>query len=245
MKKILVGCNILTSIDGISYGSHCQNWYNWGRHLTEYKFYFHSPRRASIDNMRNVSARIALEEECDYLFFYDDDCLFPVDTLGRLLAHNKEIVAGLTFIRSYPFEPMVFSYSGKDKNGNGILTYDKDLIGTKELYKCNAVGFSCVLIKVDILKKMRPPFFVTGVGTTEDVYFCIRLQKEQGIPIYCDPTIEVTHIIDRYFVNTSNRDKVMKFEEDVNKVNEGKVDLGDRGQEYITACKERLEEVAS
>ena len=242
MKKILIGCNILTSIDGIAYPSHCQNWYNWGRYLTDYDFLFYAPRRSSIDNMRNTSARLAMENECEYLFFYDDDCLFPVGTLAKLIAHDKDIVAGLTFIRAYPFEPMVFTYKGADKNGNGILEYDKQIIKETALYPCNAVGFSCVLIKTSLLKKMSPPFFVTGSQTTEDVYFCVRVQKELGIPIFCDPTIEVTHIIDRYAVNKSNRAQIRDFEEDVLKVNEGRENLGDRGQEYIDACREKLQE---
>lgn len=240
-KKILVGCNILTAIDGISYASHCQNWYNWGRYLKDNDFYFHTPRRVSIDNMRNMAARLAMEQECEYLFFYDDDVLFPVDTLSRLLAHDKDIVAGLTYIRAYPFEPMVFSISEEnDGHGNGILKYDTKLIGTKELYPCNAVGFSCVLIKVDILKKMKPPFFITGSGTTEDIYFCIRVQKELGVSIYCDPTIEVSHIVDRYMINSSNRDKIIKFEEKVfSKVNPNE-NSSDRGKDYIEAAKIRL-----
>lgn len=245
MKKILIGCNILTSIDGIAYPSHCQNWYNWGRYLTDYTFLFYSPRRSSIDNMRNTAARLAMESECEYLFFYDDDCLFPVNTLKRLMSHDVSIVSGLTFIRAHPFEPMVFTYKGEDKDGNGILEYDKNVIDKTKLYSCHAVGFSCVLIKVDILKKMRPPFFVTGSFTTEDIYFCIRLQKEQGITIFCDPSIEVTHIVDRYAVNRSNRKQIQKFEEDVLERNKGRVNLSDRGQEYIDACRERLEEVAT
>ena len=239
MKKILVGCNVLTSIDSIAYPSHCQNWFNWGRYLRDYDFFFNAPRRTSIDNMRNMSAKIAMEQECEYLFFYDDDCFFPTDTLQRLIAHNKEIVAGLTFIRAYPFEPMVFSYLGEKNNGNAILDYDTKVIGKTELYPCNAVGFSCVLIKTSILLKMKPPFFVTGAGTTEDVYFCIRAQKELGISIYCDPTVEVTHIVDRYAVKTTNRDRILKFEKDVHF--KGKeIDLSARGKEYIEYCQDRL-----
>ena len=39
MSKIFVGCNALTSIQQEAYVSHCQNWYRWGKELSEYDLY--------------------------------------------------------------------------------------------------------------------------------------------------------------------------------------------------------------
>jgi len=207
--RIMVGCNILTSIDGMAYPSHCKNWYTWGKR-TDWKMYFYTPRRASIDRMRNETAKKALELECDYLYFYDDDCIVPDQGLAQLMSHDKDIVAGLTLIRGAPFQPMVFNYVRDDEDGNGVLDNSMEVLKAKELFPCNAVGFSCVLIKTDLFKKMEPPFFITGTQSTEDIYFCIRAQKELKAEVYCDPNVQVSHIVDRYYVNPGNRDKLLE-----------------------------------
>src|SRR5262245_22412050 len=41
----------------------------------------------------------------DYLFFMDDDQVFPPDVLKRLLAHNLPIVGPLVLNRRAPFRP--------------------------------------------------------------------------------------------------------------------------------------------
>lgn len=243
--KIMVGCNILTSIQGLAYVNHCQNWFNWGKQFPDYKFYSYMPRRASIDRMRNETAKRAMELECDYLYFYDDDCIVPIDALKKLLSHKVGVVAGLTFIRGYPFDPMVFNFAREDDDGNGILESDPEILKATDLTICNAVGFSCVLIDVKIIKQLKPPFFITGSYTTEDIYFCIRVQKEQGVSIYCDPTIEVSHVVDQYWVNKSNREIVRRLEIELSDIDsEERISPIDRGEEYMQQCLERVKEIA-
>ena len=140
-----------------------------------------------------------------------------------------------------------FRFIGRSGSGHGVIMDesgggDDGTLGPSpmEMLLLGLAGCTGIDV-VHILKKMRPPFFVTGSATTEDVYFCIRLQKEQGISVYCDPTIEVTHIVDRYAVNKSNRDQILKFEETVNSKSKEE-NLSDRGQEYIDQCKKRFEE---
>lgn len=237
--RIMVGCNILTTIDGIAYPSHCKNWYTWGKR-EDWKMYFYTARRASIDRMRNETARYALDLECDYLYFYDDDCMVPDEGLAKLMSHDKGIVSGLTLIRGKPFNPMVFTYTGKDDNGNGILEEDMDVLKAKKLFPCNAVGFSCVLIKTEILKKMEPPYFVTGSQSTEDIYFCLRAQKEQGVEVFCDPLVQVTHIVDRYYVNSENREQIMEFEKCLAGVKVDGESEETRGGDYMARIKNHV-----
>jgi hypothetical protein len=48
----------------------------------------------------------------------------------------------------------------------------------KEIVNVDAIGFSCALIKTDVLHQLTTPYFVTGRHHTEDVYFCMKVQTE-------------------------------------------------------------------
>src|ERR1041385_1165531 len=93
--KIVVGINTLTSIDQPVYSNHCQFWFRLGR-SSSHDFILSHPRRMSIDNMRNMTAKIALEHNADYILFIDDDVLIPLNTVDMLLASDADIAAGWT-----------------------------------------------------------------------------------------------------------------------------------------------------
>jgi GT2 family glycosyltransferase len=127
----------------------------------------------SIDNMRNMTAKIALEHNADYILFIDDDVLIPLNTVDMLLSSQADIAAGWTLIRGYPFKNMFFKFVDEGKTQLEHVK-DEDLVVREGNFFCDAVGFSCTLIKVDLLRKIQVPFFVTGPYNTEDIYFCIK-----------------------------------------------------------------------
>ena len=170
--KIVVGINTLTSIDQPVYSNHCQFWFRLGR-SSSHDFILSHPRRMSIDNMRNMTAKIALEHNADYILFIDDDVLIPLNTVDMLLASNADIAAGWTLIRGYPFKNMFFKFVDEEKTQLENVK-DEDLMERTGNFFCDAVGFSCTLIKVDLLRKIQVPYFVTGPYNTEDIYFCIK-----------------------------------------------------------------------
>ncbi len=43
-----------------------------------------------------------------WLFLVNDDHMYPIDTIPRLLDHNVDVVSGLYFGRIQPFEPIMF-----------------------------------------------------------------------------------------------------------------------------------------
>jgi len=241
-NRIMVGCNILTSIDSLVYPNHCQLWYQFGRNLKSYDFLFCSPRRTSIDNMRNSTIKGALEGKCDFIFFYDDDVIVPTNALEKLvnLMHKDKdiaIASGITYIRKFPFKPMLFKVVGEglDSYEDFEKCTDKDGILRKEL---GAVGFSCVLIRTESLKDMRPPYCITGSRNTEDVYLCMRIQEyNPKAKIVCDTSIITSHLCDKFWVNSENVDKLKRFEKIVN----GRAPIKeDRGLQYAKDIKSRL-----
>ena len=219
--KTIVGVNTLESVSSFVYSSHCAFWIQTKKDFPEDEFLFYTPYRMSIDNMRNDVARIALEHKCDYIMFIDDDVIIPPDTYKQLREARKDIVAAMVYVRGYPFHPMFFKDlgditepNGKRRKNIGFHTDYKDTVDeTTGLVKTQAVGFSCVLINCDVLKAMSPPYFVTGPGHTEDVYFCLKaaLELEPEPEIYVQTRCVTSHLMMPDGVNSNNVEILRKY----------------------------------
>ena len=202
--KIVIGVNTLENVSSFVYASHIGLIAQMKSKHPDMEILFYTPYRMSIDNMRNAVAQIAIEQEADYIFFIDDDVVVRNDTFDSLLAADKDIICALTYVRGYPFHPMFFKDVLTVQQLNGKvrkdLTFHDDYensVGEDGLVRTGAVGFSCVLIKTDILRAMTPPYFVTGPGHTEDVYFCLkaRAELEPEPEIWVDTKVPVGHML--------------------------------------------------
>jgi len=211
--KILIGINTLTEVGQMVYGNHMQFWFRLGRD-TDYEFIFFAPRRMNIDNMRNMAAKLAIENECDYLLFIDDDVLVPFDTLQRLIACNADVAAGWTVIRGYPYLNMFFRWVGGPDGEKKNLENWPDPVPAPEMLECAAVGFSCCLLKVETLKKLSTPYFITGPFNTEDIYYCMKVQREvPGARIVVDTGVLTQHMLDPEFVSAVNKKQLKEYRE--------------------------------
>lgn len=222
--KTLIGINNLIAVDQYAYANHLQVMFRLGvakgranMEGQEVEFALCNPRRMSIDRMRNEAAKIALEGEFDYLWFIDDDVLLPLDAFTRLQQRNKDIIAGVTLIRGYPFHPMIFNFTDPAYKKNSYVVDYQEKAGEDGLLECDAVGFSCCLIKVEVLKNLIPPFFVTTPNQTEDVYFCKKAKAQYpDLKIFADVNVKTGHLLGNDIIEPSNRLMWMKFEEERN-----------------------------
>lgn len=239
----MIGVNTLTQVDQLAYVNHCQFWYRLGKNHPDIEFALSCPRRASIDRMRNQTAQATLENNFDYLMFVDDDVLVPVDGLKKLLEADADIAAGHTVIRGYPYNNMFFKYE-EDKT----LTYDNEpVLNERGLIECAAVGFSFVLIKTSLIKKVPPPYFVTGTHNTEDVYFCLKAKEyNPETTIVVDPAVRTGHILGSEVVEPDNKEALKKFFEDQypQLLKKKHPEKDDRGNGYLGLVKETLSEVS-
>lgn len=218
--RIVIGVNTLTSLDRTAYINHCQFWYRLGRDWPKDEFVFNVPHRMPIDRMRNMTAKIALDTNADYLMFVDDDVLIPLDCLSKLLTADQDIVAGWTVIRGYPFNNMFFKYVDEEKKN--LTYYNKFELNGSPILPVDAVGFSCVLIKTSLLKAIPPPYFVTGPYNTEDVYFCIKArQYAPECTIAVETSVLTGHIMDTEVVEPLTRESFKRFYEDAYAAKEG------------------------
>lgn len=143
---------------------------------------------------RWIAARVAVEQNCDYLWLIDADMAIAADTLPRLLAHDKQIVGAAYNYRSLPSRTVV-----KMRNPRGEL-YIPDTIPT-EPFVCAAIGSGCKLIKVSALDEIPQPWFALEWDAdgclikTDDIWFCEQALSV-GIQTWCDPTLDVKHVGD-------------------------------------------------
>ena len=236
MSKTLICTNTLSLINQAAYSNHIQFYFRLGRNCLEDQFALFTPNRMTIDACRNAAVRTALEHEFDYVMFVDDDVLLPFNAYSLLKADDKDIIAGWTVIRGYPFPNMFFK---KTDDGN-ICHYNDVPIEQKELIEVEAVGCSCVLIKCSVFLKVPPPYFVTGTYNTEDVYFCLKAKQHiPGLKIFVDPQVKTPHLLQVNAVTPENRQALKKYYEDENP-NLTVVQNGDRGMEYLKSIGETV-----
>ena len=230
--------NTLATVNHYIYSNHIRFFVKSIKDDSTLEFDFFTPNRMSIDTARNHAGKIALENDSDYLLFIDDDVMIPNDTLHKLLTANKDVIAGLVIIRGYPFHNMAFKFvTMDDPNNRRLINYNelplkepcKDghlnfeikcnwckLTPLQELVKVDAVGFSCCLIKTELLKAMEPPWFITGLNHTEDIYFCLStLNYEPKPEIYLHTGVECGHLLNPEPIEWRTRAKMQEFYADV------------------------------
>lgn len=240
--KIYIGINALSTVHARPYMNHNCNMYMMGK-SDKYEVVFHTAPRTSIDRMRNECARNSLIQECDYLFFIDDDMVIADWTLDSLIDADKDIVMAHTFIRGYPFHAMSFKDISEQKDNSRLEYFDEvlDLVTpeNKGVIDCAAVGFATVLIKTSLFKKIDPPYFITSATGTEDVYFCIRCKEEipEGVSIAVDTRVPTGHLLDPEPVSVYNVENLRKYYEAQYNFTRDTTPRKDRSENYLKAIE--------
>ncbi|MBN3036945.1 MAG: hypothetical protein JW834_00690 [Candidatus Diapherotrites archaeon] len=150
-------------------------------------------RSKPLDAARNNLARMAVETGADYLFFLDSDCIFPPDTLTRLMAHGKDVISGLYFWKEPNFPPVMYK--------KGKVLYDHIVEYPKNsLVEVDAVGMGCCLIKTSVFRGLAEPYFkwseAEGKRLSEDIYFCAKA-KDAGHKVFVDTGVVGGHLAER------------------------------------------------
>lgn len=130
----------------------------------------------------------AIKNGATHLLFVDSDMLFPTDTLKRLLARDKDIIAVDYNKRKFPLETVTAYMPGVEKSET-------------EPFKVGIAGTGVMLIKLDIFNnpKMDKNWFSFGRNAEgknvigEDGWFC-NTARAAGYDIWIDPTIKVVHL---------------------------------------------------
>jgi len=161
------------------------------------QFYHFTAKRMLTPAAREALADKALSAGMDYMLMIDDDMLTPLDMFETLYNHNVDIVSPLAFTRYEPHYAVIYRCeSGFDPvqksdyfMNHFVRNYPKD-----QLVRCDATGFGAALIKMDVIKKMRKPYFMSTCGTGEDILFCYHAQQQADAKVYMDTACKLGHL---------------------------------------------------
>lgn len=168
----------------------------------QYQFYWYTAGRLLTAMAREKLITEALKNDMDYIFMVDDDMLTPLDIMEKLLQDVEEhpeidVLAPLAFMRNPPHYAVIYTTTeGYDENhhvpyfmNNFVKKYPKN-----KLVECDAVGFGAVLIKMSMIRKMKPPYCFSTTGSGEDIYFCMKSKQEAGARIFMDTRVKLGHL---------------------------------------------------
>lgn len=152
-----------------------------------------------VYDARNNFSEKAIEYGYDYVLWLDSDMVFERDLLKRMFASigDKDFMSGLYFTRRPLYKPCIFNHLSVDMREDGVganadyfIDFPKDSV-----FKIDGCGFGCVLMKVEMLKKVTEQCglpFAPMFGFGEDLSFAYKA-KLCGYELWCDSSIIVGH----------------------------------------------------
>ena len=142
---------------------------------------------------RNKLVERMLETDSEWLFFIDDDHVFPGDILARLLAHERDVVGSLYLRRQAPFSPLAFSH----KEDGLYHTINLQELPGEGLLKVQAVGTAGLLVRREVFEAVGTPWFEYGKterwDASEDIIFCEKAIAA-GFDVFCDLGAHLGHM---------------------------------------------------
>lgn len=169
---------------------------NWSaKHVPQGgKLFMFTSMGTLIANQRQELVLEALQAGASHILFLDTDMRFPKDTLDRLIAHDKPIVAANYATRRLPIKTVAFKTAGA---WDCVYT-TADSTGLEPVA---AVGMGVMLIKREVFESLTLPWFILGYNpktaefSGEDIFFC-RQAKKAGYDILIDHDLskQVKHI---------------------------------------------------
>ena len=140
-----------------------------------YKFIYRKPVHAAEEQL----AELAVSSECTHLLLMDDDIYdVTVQDMLKLLDADKDVVAGIMHTSGFPYAMCAFRrYNTKTKVADQPI-----LKGPARLYEVppqqrvgiqqvDLVPFGFTLIKTEVFKKLKKPWFSANTQAPTDSWF--------------------------------------------------------------------------
>jgi hypothetical protein len=181
----------------------CHLLLDFGRHMDKYEepgLRLLSKAGSILPNMRQQCLTQAIQWGCSHLLFIDSDQVFPADTLRRLLAWEKPVVACNIAVKRFPSTTTARLKDPKNPEQGEVVYTHESSVGLKEVWR---VGTGVMLIRIADIARVPSPegFFPVRFKPSvndyqgEDWGFCEVLEKA-GVPIFIDQRLswEVGHL---------------------------------------------------
>lgn len=136
---------------------------------------------------REACAEYAVKEGYEYLMFFDNDMVFPLDIIKRLWGHDVDIVTSNYVTKERPARFMSIGFDSKP-----VITG----VECEGLEKVWMAPTGTMLIKTSVFGKLEKPWFDTSrvhkLG--EDYYFTHKC-RGAGVDVWVDHTLtkEIGH----------------------------------------------------
>jgi len=149
---------------------------------------------------RELLLQQAVENDVDYIVWFDSDMTFLPDTVTRLIEDvltGKDFVSAMCFRRKFPTNPVALKSLEYDpvtheEHQTFYTDYPKDTI-----FQVDAIGLAVAITKVDMLVELAIAYgesvFQPLPGMGEDWSLCWKM-KQKGIPVWCDSRIKTGHV---------------------------------------------------
>lgn len=134
-------------------------------------------------------AEIALDKGCKYLLVLEEDMLMPINGLLKLIRADKDVITAVYYARHADHQPLICKEYGQEWKPEE----EKD-----EVFPIKHGGIGCVLIKTDVLRKLKKPYFDIGIhdnviASTSDITFYMKC-REAGVQPYAHRDVICGHI---------------------------------------------------
>lgn len=198
-----------------------------GANPGKYEFFWGNIGRLLTPLARERLTEWAISMGCDYMLQIDDDMTCPPDLFDRLFEtmqeHKADVVGALAFMRNEPHFPVIYrlkeGYDHVAKKPYSIRefvkNYPKDTV-----IECEAIGFGAALIRLEMVKRMKKPYFMSTTSYGEDVWFCRCAGLEAKAKIMMDTRVKLGHVGNAPIITEETY-------EGMNKITELRSTLGD------------------
>lgn len=172
-----------------------------GANPGKYEFYWENVGRVLTALARERLTDWAIQMDCDLMLQIDDDMIIPYDMFDSLYATMQktgaDIVAPLAFMRMPPYYPVIYkTHEGYDHMAHKPY-FDREFVKTYpkgEVLECDAIGFGSALINLNMVRRMKKPYFMSTSGAGEDIWFCYSAKKEAKAKIVVDCSVKLGHV---------------------------------------------------
>ena len=204
MTKVLIGIPGFNGIVPEAQPAILSMIYRCGRDLPDVTLAVQVVTKKEQFRARNALVDGAIGGGCDWLLMLDDDMVPPPDLVQRLLAHDKDVCGALYFQRGGRYHPVLLTRTLLDTGEmhTAFLAQTDPRITQPGLHPVDIIGGGCMLFRVDVFRKLMPPYFEYERVLGTDINICSRF-LDAGVQPYVDTTLELGHVRDEREVITS------------------------------------------
>ena len=151
----------------------------------------------------NTLVKEFLATDCTHLFWTEMDMMLPFWTIPALLKHDKDICAGVYFLRQGAGQPCLYMTAEKNVYTQIHGMFPVAMFPEDSLFKVHCPGFGCVLFKREVFEKVEQPWFdlkegwnkETGqkTGYGQDTYFYSHV-KDAEIDVWVDSSVHCAQV---------------------------------------------------